>query len=325
MTEKKKAICAGRFLIDVPEQAVVRLSGQMIGGFDIDTIEESDTAFRGRVAAREADIQSRGSATDGTGGMVKASDLNVDGMIGRTLVYGRNSGYLMSGDRRIDDEFVSVEAHGHTKDMSFTLSMKVADEADAERAEALLGRLRVRGEDEVPAVPGFCSWRAVFAEPLPLHTTEHIVVHIGLPNHPDVGLAFASLPGGRRDRGLLARFAVTDVDTSLDESLRVTKLRTGKRNIGGLAGEEVLERVHEVNFATTFGFMWETHGVDSDPLRPFLSLELQAGTSPASGGMPVGSSLHEEAILALWDSISASIRLRAAQPIGIRDSVARLM
>jgi len=50
--------------------------------------------------------------------------------------------------------------------------------------------------------------------------------------------------------------------------------------------------------------------VDSDPMRPFLSLELQAGISPEPGGMPAGSSLHEDAILDLRGAISSSIRLR---------------
>ena len=314
MTEKMKTVCVGRFLVDVPANAEIGLSREMMDGFAIDTAEESETAFRDRIAAREADIQSRGAATDGTGGMVEANDLRIAGMIGRTFVYGRNHGYLMEGERRIDDEFVSVEDHAHTGGVSFSLSMKVADASDAKTAEGLLARLRLRGEDEVPNVPGFCIWRAVFAEPLPPHTTEHIVMHIGLPNHPDLGMAFASLPGGGGTRSLLTRVADTDADASPDEMLRVTKLRTGKRDINEMPGEEVLERVREFNFATTFGFMWEAEGVKDDPLQPFLSLELQSGISPEPGGKPADSSLHEDAVLALWDAISSSIRLRPSGP-----------
>jgi hypothetical protein len=314
MTEKMKTVCVGRFLVDVPADAAVSLSREMMDGFVIETVEESEAVFRERLSAREADIQSRGAATDGTGGMLEASDLQVGGMTGRTFVYGRNRGYLMEGDRRIDDEFVSVEAHAHTGGMSFSLSMKIADVSDVKRAEALLARLRLRGEDEVPTVPGFCIWRAVFAEPLPPHNTEHIVMHLGLPNHPDLGMAFVSLPGGGRSRSLLSRAADTDAEASADEMLRVTKLRTGKRDINDLPGEEVLERVREFNFATTFGFLWETEGVKNDPLQPFMSLELHAGISPEPGGKPADSSLHEDAVLALWDAISSSIRLRPNCP-----------
>jgi hypothetical protein len=314
MTEKVKTVCVGRFLVDVPANAEVSLSHQMMDGFAVDTVEESETAFSTRLAAREAEIRSRGVATDGTGGMVEASDLRVGGMSGRHFVYGLNRGYWMEGDRRVDDEFVSFEAHAHTAGLSFTLSRKVADAADAKLAEALLARLQLRGNDEVPAVAGFCIGRALFAEPLPPHNTEHVVMHLGLPGHPDIGMAFASLPGGRSARSLLTRLADMDADAGADEMLRVTKLRTGKRDINDVPGEESLERVREFNFATTFGFVWETEGVKDDPLQPFLSLELHAGISPEPGGKPVDSSLHEDAVLALWEAISSSIRLRPNGP-----------
>lgn len=139
-------------------------------------------------------------------------------------------------------------------------------------------------------------------------------MHIGLPDHPDLGVVLASLPGGDRPRSLLTRTAEIDAEATPGEMLRVTKLRTGKRNINGMPGEEVLERVREFNLATTFGFMWEAEGVKDDPLQPFLSLELQSGISPEPGGKPADSSLHEDAILALWDAISSSIRLRPHAP-----------
>jgi len=315
MTEKMKTVCVGRFLIDVPVEAEVSLSREMMDGFAIDTVEESEAVFHERVAAREADIVARGADPDGNGdgGMVAARDLRVAGMTGRSLVYGYSRGYLMEGDRRVNMESVSVEVHAHTGGLSFSLSAKSTEEASAAEAEALLARLRVREPDEIPTVGGFCIGRAVFVEPLPPHETEHIVMHIGLPDHPDLGMALASLPGGGRSRSLLTRVTENDAEASPDEMLRVTKLRAGKRDINSLPGEEVLERVRELNFATTFGFMWETQGVKNDPLQPFLSLELHAGISREPGGKPADSSLHEDAVLALWDTVASSIRLR---PIG---------
>jgi len=316
MTEKMKPICVGRFLVDVPAQAEVTLSREMIDGFAIATAEESEAQFRARVAAREADIVARGANPQGNGegGMVEARDIRVSGMAGRSLVYGYSRGYLMQGERRVDMESVSVEVHAHTAGLSFSLSAKSTKEGSIREAEALLTRLRVRAEGEIPSVPGFCIGRAVFVDPLPAHKTEHVVMHIGLPDHPDLAMAFASLPGGRSTRSLLTRVADMDADASPDEMLRVTKLRTGERHIKDMAGEEVLERVREFNFATTFGFMWETDGVKDDPLKPFLSLELHAGISPEPGGKPADASLHEDAVLALWDAISSSIRLRPNGP-----------
>jgi hypothetical protein len=216
----------------------------------------------------------------------------------------------MEGDRRVDMESVSIEARGHMNGLSFSLSSTESSEARAKTAEELLARLRVRAENEIPSIPGFCVWRAVFADPLPAHKTEHIAMHVGFPDHPDVALVFVSLPGGSSRRSLLTRYADMDAEMGSDEMLRVSKLRSEKRVINELAGEEVLERVHELNFATTYGFVWESQGTPDEPQQPFLSLELHGGLSPQPGGKPVDTSLHEDAILTLWDRISSSIRLR---------------
>lgn len=314
MTEKMKTVCVGRHLIDVPIQAELSLSQETVAGFDIDTVEESEAAFRARVTAREADISMRGNATDGSGGMVEARDLRTPGLIGRTFIYGLNRGYLMKGDQRVDDEFVSIEVHAHIEGISSTLTTKYADEAEANLAEALLERLRVRGEDEVPSLSGFCVWHAVFIDPLPPRQAELVTLHLGLPGHPDMGLAFSSTPGGRSAEGLLERVAAADAEASPDELLRVTTLRSGKRDINRIAGEEVLEGVREFNFTTGYDFMWESRGVKDDPLQPYLLLNMDTGTNPRPGGRPVDSSLHEDAVLALWDRVSSSIRLRPAGP-----------
>lgn len=314
MTEKMKTVCVGRYLVDVPAQAEVTLSRERVAGFEIETVEESEAAFWARITARENEIAGRGVAADGKGGMVQARDLRIPDMIGRTMIYGRNRGYLMEGDRRIEDEFLSVEVFAHTQGVSFTLSAKYADEARAKLAESLLERLRVRDENDIPSEPGFCTSHALFAEPLPVRKAEHIAMHLGLPEHPDLAMAFVSMPGGGVESDLLARVAETDSAASADERLRVTKLRLRKRSINGLDGEEALERMRELNFATTYAFIWETKGIAGDPTQPFLSLELQGGISPRPGGKPVDTSLHEDAVISLWDNISSSIRLRRSGP-----------
>ncbi|KQV33489.1 hypothetical protein ASC93_26805 [Massilia sp. Root335] len=312
MTEKMKTVCVGRFLVDVPAHADIGLSHEMIDGFELDTVEESETSFRERVAAREAAIGTHGVATDsrGTGGMVEARDLRVPNMVGRILVYGRTRSYRMDGNRRVDDEWVSIEVHAHLNGSSIALSMKYADQPDVYSAEALLARLHPRDPDEIPSIPGFCIQHAVFTEPLPPHKTEHIVMHLGLPGHPDMGLALSSTPSGQTGKSLLERVAETDAEASADETLRVTKLRLGKRGINGIAGEEVLERVRELNFTTGYGFMGEALGTKDDPMHPYLLLNMETGTNPRPRGNPVDSSLHEDAVLALWDSISSTIRRR---------------
>ncbi|MGJ7916642.1 T6SS immunity protein Tli4 family protein [Massilia sp. LXY-6] len=316
MVENMKTVCVGRYLVDVPAEAKVGFSGSMLDGFDFVTTEESESAFHERIIAREADIEAHRHDTDSDteGGVETARDLRVPGMVGRTLIYGRSRGYLMDGERRVYLESVSVEVHAHINGLSFSLSAKSTEETSAKEAEALFARLHIRGKDEVPAAPGFCVPRAVFVEPLPSHKNEHIVMHLGLPDHPDLSLTLASIAGSRPGPSLLARIAQTDATTSADVLLRITKLRAGRRSINGVDGEEVLLRAREFNFTTTYGFNWETLGATDDPTLPLLSLELRTGINERTGGKPVDTSLHEDALLELWNSIASSIRLRKSGP-----------
>ncbi|MGZ6316837.1 MAG: T6SS immunity protein Tli4 family protein [Anaerolineales bacterium] len=316
MTGNMKTVCVRRYLVDVPAGAEVGFSGSMLAGFDVITTEENESVFRERVAAREAELRDHraDAGSDAEGGLDSARDLRIPGVIGRTLIYGRSRGYLMEGERRVYLESVSVEVYAHSKGLSFELTAKSTEEASAQEAEALLARLQVREEGEVPTVPGFCVPRAVFVEPLPAHTNEHIVMHLGLPDHPDLSLNLASIAGARPGPSLLARIAQTDAMTSADVLLRMAKLREGKRSINGVDGEEVLLRAHEFNFTTTYGFNWEAGGASSDPTQPLLSLELRTGMNQRAGGKPVDTSLHEDALLELWNTISSSIRLRKNRP-----------
>jgi hypothetical protein len=314
MTEEMKTVCVGRYLVDVPVRAEVSFSGAVLDGLSVDTLDESAPEFRERVAARETEIAARGAATDGTGGMVEAHDLRIPGITGRTFVYGRNRGYWFEDGKRIDDEWAALEIHAHIEGLSVSLSSKVADEGTIASAEALIAKLQVRGKDEVPSSPGFCIWRAVFVEPLPPHKSEHTVMHLGLPGHPDVGLTLASIAGGDPATSLLTRVAQAESSTSAETLLRMNKLRERKRSINGIEGEEVLVRAREFNFTTTYGFSWDAPGARDDLLQPFLSLELQTGMSERSGGKPIETSLHEDALLSLWDTIASSIRLRKSGP-----------
>jgi hypothetical protein len=310
LIENMKNECVGRYLVDVPSQAEVSLSHERVAGFDVDTTAESEASFRNSIRKREEEITARGATNDGSGGMVEARDLRVPGLIGKTFIYGRSRGYLMEGDRRVDLESVSVESHAHLHGLSVKLSAKYADEARAALAEEMLARLRLRGEDEIPDAPGFCVSHAVFVEPLPVRKAEHVTMFVSLPGHPDLALVLFSIAGAKPGPGLIKRIAQTDATTSADELLRVSKLRSDTRSINGLEGEEVVERVREYNFTTGYAFNWETGGVVDDVQRPYLSLEMQTGVSERSGGKPVDTSLHEDALLDLWDSIASTIRLR---------------
>ena len=306
----KKTVCVGRYLINVPDCAEVAFSHESINVFQIETTPENEAEFRKRIAERAAETEARGSklGENGPSGMVGVRDLGVPGMVGRTYIYGRDRGYLIEGGQRIYMESVSVETHAHIGDLSFTLSADSSDETAAQEAGALLAHLQLRNEDEIPADPGFCIWRAVFSAPLPLHTSERVMMAFLLMDYPDISVGLASLTGRNVEPGLLARVADTASRTGILESLLIAKLRAHKRTINGIAGEEKLERVHALNFTTGFTFNWESSGVPKHVFKPTLTLELQGGNSLRARGKPTQTSLHEGALLILWDGVVSSIR-----------------
>jgi hypothetical protein len=225
-TQRMKPVCVGRLLADVPAEAVVSLAHEMIGGFEIETEEETEADFRARMSKREAAIN------------------------------GRSRGYLI----------------------------------------------------EIPAVPGFCTSRAVFAEPLPPHVNENVTMYLALPSHPDLAFALSSIANAHPGPGLLARAADVDAVPEADQVSPTTRLRSDTRSINGFPGEETAERVREPNSTTGYSLNWEARGVQGDVLQPYVSCEMQAGVSLQPDVPPTNASLGQDAVLALWDTIVSTIR-----------------
>ncbi len=67
----------GRFLVDVPGDAQLRFLHEMMDGFRIETIEDGEAVFGKRLAAREAEIEARGTTTGSrrSSGIADARDL----------------------------------------------------------------------------------------------------------------------------------------------------------------------------------------------------------------------------------------------------------
>lgn len=69
--------------------------------------------------------------------------------------------------------------------------------------------------------------------------------------------------------------------------MRFTSLRAAPRIIGGLIGDELVERVVEENFAVIFGFRWEVLGTQDDVFVPNLTLTLRTGASRPGNPQPI--------------------------------------
>lgn len=313
MTEKMKTVCVGRYLIDLPEEAVLRMKMPQVDGFDIARREETTTQYLAWLSQREAALGAKPNML-GRKNIESIHEVRGDNYVGKIFAHSRYRTSGTENGRQVFYESVSLEGSIHSNGATFIFNSEGDSASRIPALESMMRQLRNRTENEIPKIPGFCIDRALLADPAEKGRNENVVMVAGLPNHPDFGLLFWTNTARIQGAGLIERKAAA-MDALTRARTRVLRERT--RTINGLDGEEVALKVTELNFATVFGFEWETRGSGTDLHVPQLTLELQTGLSPRSGAKPVQSSLSEEAVTTLWERISSSIRLRPTSAIEV--------
>lgn len=313
MTDKMKTVCIGRFLIDMPAEAQVELVQPRISGFEIASFDESAEAFQARLAEREAYIRAQPNQAGGSRNLESVRDIKTArGVIGKMFVHGRQ---ITEGTRargleieRYRYEGVAVEALVHGKGISLNIANDDYFPDRINKLVQLVDQLDPNPENIAPATPGFCVDRAYFNTTPNADQRERIMMLASLPSHPDVAFMLILAAGTKPDeRGLLERDSAAESRLSLADRMRMTKLRAGMRDIAGLAGEEVIRMIVEKNGASGFDAWWEVNGTEDNVLVPHLVFKMNTGKGDKG---PVPSSLSQGAAIALWDQISASLRLR---------------
>ncbi|WGG53024.1 T6SS immunity protein Tli4 family protein [Rugamonas sp. DEMB1] len=311
MTETMKTICVGRFLIDVPAEARVSFRGAFLSGWNISIYpDETDEQFFARLADQEAELK---DAKNRAGGENLESTIGVDreGVHGKIFVFGRTWTHWIEDGKRVDSTAVAVHAYVHTQRTSLNFTAKSLDEDDTRELAKIARQIKPLKEGEVPTEPGFCFGRAMIKDPLLASQHERVTMFLNLKDHPDFGIAFYTAAGLKPGKSLLAR------DDAIKQEFEayVHTFRRGGRSIAGVPGDEICERFSELNGTTAHSCEWESFSKQDDVFRPELSLEITTGFSRRPGGQPVESSLSDAGVLALWDKISSSIRVRPTKTI----------
>jgi hypothetical protein len=316
MTEKMKTVCVGRMLIDLPEEARVELYRAEISGLGIDAFVESPEAFQKRLAAREAEIRAKPDYRGGQNNMEVVRDVRTDNQLaGKIFVHSRNvtEGNASNGftTEHFHYEGVDIEAHVHADGISIDIDAKDYDPELIGNLSRLIAQLVPNPANRVPTEPGFCLDRAYVRDPLPAEENEQITLAAKFPGYPDLGFHFDTIAGTKPEpRGLIERNAASRGRLPAILNMRVSALRADPRTIGGLKGDELVQRVIENNLAIVYGFQWEVNGTEDNVYVPAVTLTMVTGRGR---GEPVASSLSQPAAMALWDRISSSIRVR---PVG---------
>ena len=305
-----RTVCVGRFLIDVPADADVSFRSAFLAGWDISSdLEETDAAFEGRLQKIESDLRlaknERGEVS-----LESVRAINSAGVTGKIFVYDRHWGYTIENGQRVHSTHVAVDASVRIRGISFDFAETIGEESDVDELAKIISQLEPQAPNQQPQDSGFCFDGGFLKDPLTASQNERVSVFIGLKGHPDVAIAVNTMAGLDPDPGLLQRDDENSVKNSNPFNFKT--IRKGKRSIGEIPGEEVLELVSEPNGTKSQLFMWESRSQKDSVYRPELSLELATGRGQP--GRPVNSSLSDARALALWDRISASLRLRPTTP-----------
>jgi hypothetical protein len=302
LTEQMKTACVGRFLVNLPASMEFSYGQVFVDGLWISSQEENREAFDARVLERQAEIDAS---------LEKREDYDKHGFAGKILVFGRSITKGQENGKPREWRSVKLEAYVHSNGTSFNFRADGYDPELIGDLRTLIDKLRLVPGKDVPTAAGFCFGPGMFVDPLPAAYTEGVVMFAGFRDHPDLALALHTRAGTRPDQeSRLERDAAVDAEMPLWQKPLMDKLRKGKRSIGGIEGDEVAERWTELNFVHTFGFNWEVNGTENNVFAPFMHLEMSSGHSANAGARPVTCFLGEEALLHLWDKISASIRVR---------------
>jgi len=315
LTGKMKTICVGRFLVDMPEEAVVEFARPRIHGLDIAAFSETADEFQARLAEREAQIKAKPDRLGGNRNLEMAREVTTEsGLTGKIFVHSRavTEGTAANGLEleRYRYEGVAVEAlvHGHGVSVDMGSDSYFADRVG--NLSNLVNQLVPNLGNKVPKERGFCIDHAYFRDPLKADQREQIRMFARLPSNPDIEFAFIVMAGTKPDeKGLLERNAESNGRLSMEEKARISKLRAERRTIGGITGEEVAERFDEANNAIVYSFWWEVNGAADNVMNPHLSFTMDTGKG---GKGPVPSLLSQGAAVRLWDKVSSSIRFHHA-------------
>jgi hypothetical protein len=302
---KMKTICVGRILIDVPERARVSYRGARLSGWEISSWLETEEKFLERISGEEIKLKSQKNEKGGVS-LEQVREIHSGYAHGRIFVSNRLWLEMFPFGVKEESQAISIRAILRSHDVTFSLFAEVRSDSDIEEIEKIVTQLRRRNDDEIPAQPGFCFERGFLTEPLDADQSEFTAVFLGLDEHPDLAMALSTFAGVAQGKTLLQRDAANQIKQRYSSRFHV--LREGPRVLNGLPGEELLERVDEPNGSVLHGFMWESLTKRDDVYRPLLTLELDTGRGHP--GRPVNSSLSEPEVLALWEKISGSLRIR---------------
>lgn len=331
MFEKSKTVCFGRFMVDVPASATVAW-GEVAVPLGVN-VYPNGTAEVKTLAQKFIDELMSDKAINQNDVPLLISVHDVDQPEGKIVVgyedFQAINGLKINGYFRLNNDGVVIDS----RPLRPRKDQVIADITSIAR------RLQQRAENEIPAEPGNCIEYAFLPDnsaPGEEPPVELIRIGFRLKEFPDTHLSVfvgPSNPHYEESHSLEWRLTQLEKNQKAQDPnnplIKTKDLRRGARQIHGwLNGFEALSRTPEqAEIHSIHDFAMDFRGVPSDPLKPYVEIQMQTGVADNVAGATKASLTDEEAI-AVWDKITSTIRVRptgtAAAKMAETDSGPRL-
>lgn len=311
MTSTMKTICVGRFLIDIPEGSAIDFSGARMAGIEMHTWPAHGAdKLQADIARRVEETGQEKNEYDAPG-LEKNFVADAINFKATVLYYGRQKPLdRISMGKKVEgtEAGINIEAFGlHGETAYHFKGERLASPRSENNVLDILKKFEARPAGELPAAPGFCVEDGLVHDPVAPAANESITMFASLKGHPDVAIRLdTSVNTQRIEQSLLVRDANNKIKRTYAANYQNFQKRV--RSINGIDGEEVLDKVKEPSGTSAHMFVWASMGKLNDVLAPKLTLELESGIGRP--GETIDASLSDAAILALWEQISSSVRLR---------------
>jgi hypothetical protein len=298
-----KTVCVGRFLIDVPKNAIVSFGGTRLGGWSVTVDDdETDDVFAARLLASETELKTKKNEK-GWDSLESVTEIKIGSLSGKVWLFDREWGYLVEMGKRVQATSAKVRGFARLQGLSFDFSLDAGDSKDIPELVKIIKQIRSRDADVIPGEPGFCFENSLVADPFTADQSESTVMFVGLHSHPDLAIAVRSAAGVTAGRTLLQRDAESNFRQEYSKS--ILNFRMGNRTVNGIYGEELMDRVRERTGLTRHDFEWEAISKKGAP-----SIGLEMSTGHGRPGAPNQSSLSDVEAITLWDKVLSSLRVR---------------
>ena len=310
---KTKTVCFGRFMVEIPESSIVAWGPATlelgIGVFPnrADEVKEAGEKFAQELRSTKA-----------------ISHEYVPLLLSEELI-ARPPGKIITGYESFDaikelkiNGYFSWDNDGVIIDARPLLENR---NRAVEKIKSIAQRLRLRGEGEIPSEPGNCIESAFLADRLvegEEPPSEHVRIGFRLKEFPDTHLSIRIGPSNpHHSEGNSFEWRLAQLERELKAEnpdhprLKTRYMRRGPRQIQEwLNGWEALSHspgepgVHGIH-----DFIMQFKGVPGDLLKPYADIRMQTGVADNAAGA-IKPSLTDDEAVAVWDSITSSIRVR---------------